>query len=323
MVEPIESPRQAVNVKSPNIAEDLFEELRRQILSGRLEPGTRLPPERKLASAFGTNRNTLREAIRRLEQVNLVSVRHGQGVTVLDFRDVGTIDLLEPFLLYGTDPVEKVNAFADLLAARTRVLEYAMELAIERARAEDLERLSDAADAVLAIWGSADREDIAATYAEWLNALIDAARSLPARWLANPMLELNARLTERFPGMWIMDEAFPEYVRKTGAALAGRDLDAAVAAGRDYYARVDEQILSILGWVIQSGMAGWDGDRSESEAEARRRRREARMAASRARRLAAELDAARPAAAREGTAQRDTPDGALPDTSKTNESKAP
>src|SRR5690606_8611431 len=76
-------------VDSQNIARTVFESLRTQILAGTLSPGERLPGERELAATYGTNRNTLREAVRRLEQARLVTVRHGQGVTVADFRRTG------------------------------------------------------------------------------------------------------------------------------------------------------------------------------------------------------------------------------------------
>ena len=69
-----------------NIAATIYRELRRQILHGELAPGERLPGERELAQRYDTNRNTLREAVRMLEQARLVTVRHGQGVTVADFR---------------------------------------------------------------------------------------------------------------------------------------------------------------------------------------------------------------------------------------------
>jgi DNA-binding FadR family transcriptional regulator len=70
-----------------NIAVTIFKDLRRQILNGELSPGERLPGERELAAKSGTNRNTLREAVRRLEQSRLITVRHGQGVTVAGFQD--------------------------------------------------------------------------------------------------------------------------------------------------------------------------------------------------------------------------------------------
>ncbi len=267
-------------------------ELRRQILGGALAPGTRLPPERKLATAFGTNRNTLREAIRRLEQVNLVSVRHGQGVTVLDFRTTGTLELLEPFLVHGTEPTEKIRCVEDLLASRTRILEYAMEFVVARATAEDLARLDALAETLIVAWSEQDRVALADGYAAWLDALIDSANSLPARWIANPLIEMNRSLTERFPGMWIMDAGFPDYVRATREAIQSRDIDAAIAIHRAYYTKIDAQILPVLGWVIQSGMASLEPSAAETDAEARKRRREVRKAQQRSRKLSAELLAA-------------------------------
>ena len=59
----------------PGLFEIIFEDLRKQILSGELKPGERLTPERELALKYHTNRNTLREAIRKLEQIRLVTVR--------------------------------------------------------------------------------------------------------------------------------------------------------------------------------------------------------------------------------------------------------
>jgi len=75
------------STKNPNIAQQIFEDLQKHILGGQLSAGERLLGERELAAKYGTNRNTLREAVRKLEQARLVSVRHGRGVTVADFRD--------------------------------------------------------------------------------------------------------------------------------------------------------------------------------------------------------------------------------------------
>ena len=50
--------------------------MEQDILSGKLKPGTALPPEQEIATQFGVNRSTVREAIRLLEQEGLL-VRHG------------------------------------------------------------------------------------------------------------------------------------------------------------------------------------------------------------------------------------------------------
>lgn len=81
------------------------------LTSGELGPGDRLPPERDLALRLGVSRSTIREAIRGLEMMRVLQVRHGGGifVTSLDapllleasgfamqlMRDHEVVDLLE------------------------------------------------------------------------------------------------------------------------------------------------------------------------------------------------------------------------------------
>jgi GntR family transcriptional regulator, transcriptional repressor for pyruvate dehydrogenase complex len=81
------------------------------LTSGELGPGDRLPTERDLALRLGVSRSTIREAIRGLEMMRVLQVRHGEGifVTSLDapllleatgfamqlMRDHEVVDLLE------------------------------------------------------------------------------------------------------------------------------------------------------------------------------------------------------------------------------------
>ena len=81
------------------------------LTSGELGPGDRLPAERDLALRLGVSRSTIREAIRGLEMMRVLQVRHGEGifVTSLDapllleavgfalqlMRDHEVVDLLE------------------------------------------------------------------------------------------------------------------------------------------------------------------------------------------------------------------------------------
>ena len=53
-------------LQSSSLTSVVGKEIERQILEGELRPGDRLPAERDLAEKFGTNRNTLREALRTL-----------------------------------------------------------------------------------------------------------------------------------------------------------------------------------------------------------------------------------------------------------------
>jgi len=70
---------------APRAFEHILGELEASISAGVLEAGDRLPPERDLAARFGVSRASVREAIRVLEAMGVVSVRRGaeHGVVLL------------------------------------------------------------------------------------------------------------------------------------------------------------------------------------------------------------------------------------------------
>jgi GntR family transcriptional regulator, phosphonate transport system regulatory protein len=57
----------------------IAEELRREIVSGKRAPGTKLPSEGDLAERFGVHRNTVRQAVAALAAEHLVLSRRGSG----------------------------------------------------------------------------------------------------------------------------------------------------------------------------------------------------------------------------------------------------
>jgi GntR family transcriptional repressor for pyruvate dehydrogenase complex len=235
---------------SGNIATTIFREVRRKILAGELAPGERLPGERELAAEHSTNRNTLREAVRRLEQARLVTVRHGQGVTVADFRKSGTLELLSPFLESGPDLAEIVHLLQDILPARLLVIEFATRLATERADKEDIARLRDITELLIAAFERADPVLVAHGFQRWLDALVDAGHSVAVRWIANPFLDVYRELTDRFPALWVLEPSFPAYLREFGAALEGGDSERAIGLTRAYYQRVDRAFIAALTAVM-------------------------------------------------------------------------
>src|SRR6266852_4889305 len=79
--------------------EDVAEQLRDAILDGRFRAGTKLPPERELAAEFRVNRTSVREAIKVLEGLRLVSVRQGDGATVQPLTDA-SLDILAPMIFH-------------------------------------------------------------------------------------------------------------------------------------------------------------------------------------------------------------------------------
>jgi GntR family transcriptional repressor for pyruvate dehydrogenase complex len=60
----------------------LAERLEREILTGKLAPGDRLPSERELSEQLGVSRSVVREALGRLASLGLVKSTHGSGTRV-------------------------------------------------------------------------------------------------------------------------------------------------------------------------------------------------------------------------------------------------
>jgi DNA-binding FadR family transcriptional regulator len=229
-----------------NIADTIFAELRKKILSGELKAGERLAGERELAAKYGTNRNTLREAVRKLEQARLVTVRHGQGVTVADFRKTGTLELLSPFLQASTDPGEIAHVIEDILEPRVLLLEFAARLAVRHADKNDIERLTDINDLLIAAFDRGDTAVVARGFQRWLDALIEAGHSLTVRWFANPMLDAYRDMLERYPSLWVLEPSFPKHLRDVIRAVSEGNEVAAVQATRHYYELVDGSLRNLL-----------------------------------------------------------------------------
>ena len=185
-------------VRRASLARLVSEQIRRRIFDGRLRAGDRIPSERELAEQLASNRNTVREAIRTLEELRLVQVRHGNRMVVRDFRREGELGLLPFFLAEGADDQETLRALDDGLRLRRVVLAEAGALAAERATAEDVAALRAAAEAAVDDPADPWGQDLA-----FFRRLVEASHSLVAVWLFNSFARAFAGLVDRLPGLWV------------------------------------------------------------------------------------------------------------------------
>ncbi|MGP3971073.1 FadR/GntR family transcriptional regulator [Streptomyces sp. 6N223] len=64
------------------MSDEVQERIKQLILLRRLAPGDALPTESELMRHFGVSRNSVREALKALQAVNIVDIRHGFGTFV-------------------------------------------------------------------------------------------------------------------------------------------------------------------------------------------------------------------------------------------------
>ncbi|GAA0036084.1 FadR/GntR family transcriptional regulator [Brevibacterium metallidurans] len=74
------------------LTDDALDKIKDLIVSGELKPGDRLPPEGELAERLGLSRNSLREAVKALDFINVLDVRRGSGTYV---TSLSAVDLTE------------------------------------------------------------------------------------------------------------------------------------------------------------------------------------------------------------------------------------
>nr|WP_049565282.1 FadR/GntR family transcriptional regulator [Streptomyces sp. SBT349] len=64
------------------MSDEVQEQIKKLILRRRLAPGDPLPTESEMMSLFGVSRNSVREALKALQAVSIVDIRHGFGTYV-------------------------------------------------------------------------------------------------------------------------------------------------------------------------------------------------------------------------------------------------
>ncbi|MFN3325315.1 MAG: transcriptional regulator NanR [Bryobacteraceae bacterium] len=65
------------------LSQEVVERLLREIESGGLPPGERLPSERELMDIYGVGRPAVREALQSLESMGLITITHGERARVV------------------------------------------------------------------------------------------------------------------------------------------------------------------------------------------------------------------------------------------------
>lgn len=122
-------------IQTKTASSEISDQIKEMILQGQLQPGDRLPSERELAEKFKVSRTTVREALRSLAAIGIISIRQGDGSFVEHFK---LEDVLEPLsVLFHIEGDESgLEAFSEV----REILEVEMvALAAKRADKEDLD----------------------------------------------------------------------------------------------------------------------------------------------------------------------------------------
>ena len=124
-------------IKRVNISEQVFVQLKDQILKGEWKQGDRLPSENELAAALGVSRVTVRQAIQRLTALGLVETKLGEGSFIRTLTPGAYMNHMIP-MAYLND-----NSMREVLEFRRAIESTTAELAAQKADERDIRALED------------------------------------------------------------------------------------------------------------------------------------------------------------------------------------
>jgi DNA-binding FadR family transcriptional regulator len=169
--------------------DQVFEKLLSDIVSGVHPAGSRLPAERELSRQLGASRPTLREALRRLGEWNLVEPRRGSGVVVRPYRD-WSIEVLAAYLRYGKPEASQPTIgriLVDMLAVRRAVVLEVIRLTASRIPKGGT---AGARAAMARAWSLRATPSFAREDFEVMRQITEAAKFTPGVWLLNRISKL-------------------------------------------------------------------------------------------------------------------------------------
>jgi GntR family transcriptional regulator, transcriptional repressor for pyruvate dehydrogenase complex len=130
--------------REPKLADKVADLMLERIVSSQLQIGDRLPSERELGEQFGVSRTVIREAVRALLAKGVLEVRAGSGLRVAAVRAATVGDSVSLYLRGRSMDFAKVHEVRRLLEV------HIAGVAAERAHDEDVERLTDVHEQMVA-----------------------------------------------------------------------------------------------------------------------------------------------------------------------------
>ncbi|MDX6236462.1 MAG: GntR family transcriptional regulator, transcriptional repressor for pyruvate dehydrogenase complex [Kribbellaceae bacterium] len=228
------TPQPSIKLYRGRVADQIVDDLRSQILSGKLEDGSRLPSERELAANYDVSVPTIREAVRVLTAMGLLNTRNGSRTTVTADGHSLLVMSIAAVVQFGNMGAGDVVGVLGALNA------YAVEQAVERASDDEIAELRKAAEE------AAERPDVGSS-AEALKRFFVTLSAISH----NPLLAALSRVITEFQiglAVELSGGSTQGWLRVAGSlhpmrldlveAVEQRDAARAVQLVHDYHSKV-------------------------------------------------------------------------------------
>jgi len=209
--------------------------IKNEIVQGRLLPGSKLPTERELASSLSMSRNSIREGLRVLENIGIITPVQGSGNYIsLNFDETMSEMLSFMYFLKGIDE-EQVIEF------RWMIEEEALKLSVHRMKEEDIKALKTNLSALIA----SKNEEEKIQYDQMLhstivnacgNDFLIANYNAFTSFMDSHIKSMRQRIVRGMESSHLLEEAH----RKMVEGLIQSDLDLSLQGLHDHFGYIEQ-----------------------------------------------------------------------------------
>jgi GntR family transcriptional repressor for pyruvate dehydrogenase complex len=226
--------------------ETVFETLLADIVRGTYPAGVRLPAERELSRQLGASRPTLREALRRLGEWNLVEPRRGSGVMVRHMRE-WSIEVMPAYLRYARPSAGQPSVarlLLDMMYLRRMLVTDIVRQLAPRARPGSM--LAARAAAARAWNNRADARKYARDDLDVMRGVAEGAGFYPAMWLLNRIATVYVDVADSTLSAITPPADYVDVYGRFFDALEAGQTDEACALIHGFMSRVDAAMEQVL-----------------------------------------------------------------------------
>ncbi len=176
-------------IDNTSIVQQVIDRLTYAMIYKELRPGDKLPTEMELAASFGVGRNSIREALKILMSFGVIDIRRPEGTFVAS----GFSDKMINPMLYGII-LDQSDSLDNLKELREWVDFGILELAMDKAKPEDLFQLEEQRDKLMTEIDGGNAEKVFVADDEFHEAISTAAHNSLLGQIARLVRTLTSEL---------------------------------------------------------------------------------------------------------------------------------
>lgn len=131
-------------IEKQNVVDEVFEQIKRNIVTANWKAGDRIPSENELCRMFGVSRISVRSAIQKLKAVGIVTTSQGKGTFVSQSANEGLLNDFFPVMNLGD------KELSDMMEVREAIEFKCIDLAVDRATDQDIAAIGEALEQMIA-----------------------------------------------------------------------------------------------------------------------------------------------------------------------------